>query len=319
MEDEIATQQVQDSKVDVMIGGGSVHFVPLSHSAAESGYIVATNATQLRAAVAGGAKKVLAHLVPNAFPYYLDRKRINADLPTLSESVTLATRVLAATKKPYVLVVEGSQIDIGMHEHDAAAAAWDAIEFWDAISMTLDEADKDKQTVVLVVADHDTGGLSLGASGSYDLNMHQIAAASMSIGAMADLALSGQVDVATVLSTYAEVASLSASEANMIAAAGSDRAALIAAISAIVSQRTGLSWGTSSHTATNVVTFAYDPRSMTAATASRQLLLPPPVIDNTDIAKLIAKIANLDMSKPPPNNIKATKSHLNTKTHWDRD
>ena len=56
-------------------------------------------------------------------------------------------------------MVEGSQIDWTSHDNNAvvnSSRKW--FDFNDAINTTLEFADKDKNTLVVVTADHETGG-----------------------------------------------------------------------------------------------------------------------------------------------------------------
>lgn len=58
-------------------------------------------------------------------------------------------------------MVEGSQIDWGGHANDAAYAINEMIDFDKAIGAALDFAEKDGNTLVIITADHETGGMSL--------------------------------------------------------------------------------------------------------------------------------------------------------------
>lgn len=64
----------------------------------------------------------------------------------------------------FFLMVEGSQIDWGGHDNDADYLISELIDFDDAIGAALDFAEKDGNTLVIVTADHETGGFTLAAS-----------------------------------------------------------------------------------------------------------------------------------------------------------
>ena len=58
-------------------------------------------------------------------------------------------------------MVEGSQIDWGAHQNDAGFLISEMLDFDQAIGKALEFAVKDRHTLVIVTADHETGGLSL--------------------------------------------------------------------------------------------------------------------------------------------------------------
>lgn len=58
-------------------------------------------------------------------------------------------------------MIEGSQIDWGAHNNDSAHTLAEAIDFDDAAGAVLEWAKKDKNTLVIITADHECGGLTL--------------------------------------------------------------------------------------------------------------------------------------------------------------
>jgi len=64
----------------------------------------------------------------------------------------------------FFLMVEGSQIDWGGHANDADYLISELIDFDDAIGKALDFAEKDGNTLVIVTADHETGGFTLSST-----------------------------------------------------------------------------------------------------------------------------------------------------------
>lgn len=61
----------------------------------------------------------------------------------------------------FFIMVEGSQIDWAGHDNDAEYLISELIDFDDAIGKALDFAEKDENTLVIVTADHETGGFTL--------------------------------------------------------------------------------------------------------------------------------------------------------------
>jgi alkaline phosphatase len=71
---------------------------------------------------------------------------------------------LSSTKEGFFLMVEGSQIDWGGHENDFMYMVTELWDFNETINVVLDMAAKDPDLLVLVTADHETGGLALNES-----------------------------------------------------------------------------------------------------------------------------------------------------------
>lgn len=65
------------------------------------------------------------------------------------------------SKKGFFMMVEGSQIDWGCHQNDASFTVKEMLDFDRAIAKALEFAVKDRNTLVIVTADHETGGMSL--------------------------------------------------------------------------------------------------------------------------------------------------------------
>lgn len=79
----------------------------------------------------------------------------------LNKASTLAQRNLEKYYKNSLLMIEGSQIDWGGHDNDYTYMKEELLDFNSVINEVLDWAKKDKNTLVIVTADHETGGLSL--------------------------------------------------------------------------------------------------------------------------------------------------------------
>jgi alkaline phosphatase len=80
-------------------------------------------------------------------------------LPAASEfaAKTLADR----SEKGFFLMVEGSQIDWGGHANNADYIITEVLDFDRAIGKILDFAQKDGETLVVITADHETGGFAI--------------------------------------------------------------------------------------------------------------------------------------------------------------
>jgi len=112
-------------------------------------------------------EKVYALFGDLAMPYNLDR---NDDLmPSLEEMTKKALEILSQNENGFFLMVEGSQIDWAAHINDAIGCITEYIAFDNAVGVALEFAKKDKNTTVIIIPDHGTGGFSVGR---YDLKSY---------------------------------------------------------------------------------------------------------------------------------------------------
>jgi len=166
-EPRIAEQQVY-SGADVLIGGGWENFVPNSETdskrpdeldllaaARSRGYQVVQTAEEFRNS---SDTRILALLQAGALTTHDPE-------PSLAELTAKAIRVLKGTGKNYFLMVEGGQIDWGGHANDIEQVVDQMVKFDEAIAVAADFAREDGQTLVLVTADHETGGLKITPKG----------------------------------------------------------------------------------------------------------------------------------------------------------
>ncbi|MCP4460285.1 MAG: alkaline phosphatase [Cytophagales bacterium] len=87
----------------------------------------------------------------------------------LSNAVKLAIDYCSTSNDPFFLMVEGSQIDWGGHENEPDYLISELLDFDKTIGAVLDFAERDGNTLVIVTADHETGGFTL-ATKDHDYN-----------------------------------------------------------------------------------------------------------------------------------------------------
>ena len=185
-ENEIAIDQV-NSGFEYYAGGGYRHFVAkenpqglkskrkddrdLVAELKDKGYttFVGENSRDaFRALTPQKGQKVFAALAYSALAYEIDRRNSLAGpnaMPSLAELTDKGIEVLANQDKPFFFMVEGGKIDWAAHCHDAAATIWDTLAFDDAIAKAFDFYQKHpKETLIIVAADHETGGMAMGIS-----------------------------------------------------------------------------------------------------------------------------------------------------------
>ncbi|MBC7425050.1 MAG: alkaline phosphatase [Bacteroidia bacterium] len=88
-------------------------------------------------------------------------KYMNGRGDFLPDATRSAVHSLNSNKKGFFLMVEGSQIDWGGHNNDLPYVISETVDFDHAVKQALDFAVADGNTLVIVTADHETGGLGL--------------------------------------------------------------------------------------------------------------------------------------------------------------
>jgi len=166
-EADIAVQML-DAKMDVLFGGGRKYWLPKSvdggvrkdhrnflAEARQMGYRIVQDRK--------GMKSVSSGPVIGLFSE--DAMTTVAPEPSLAEMTRAALRILTDGSEdasaPFVLLVEGSQIDWACHINNANACVRQTLLFDMAVREVLKFAVLDQHTLVLVTADHETGGLVL--------------------------------------------------------------------------------------------------------------------------------------------------------------
>ena len=167
MHQEIAAQ-LSTSEIDYFAGGGLGYFVDsirtdgMDYLATlkESGFNLET-------------EELTANLEPGQkYAFLLGQEAMPTMLQGRGDFLPKATRsaidLLSADGSNFFLMVEGSMIDWGGHGNDAEYLISEMIDFDDAIGVALDYAEKQGNTLVIVTADHETGGFTLSSGDNYD-------------------------------------------------------------------------------------------------------------------------------------------------------
>jgi alkaline phosphatase len=158
MEEEIAADFL-NTDIDVFIGGGKQFFTTrgdgqdLTKELQEKGYTIAFSMEEVAKVTDG---KLAALTADNANPKYSEGR---GDM--LPNATAKALELLSKNEEGFFLMVEGSQIDWGGHANDIQYVVDEMLDFDRAIAKALEFAAKDKHTLVVVTADHETGGLTL--------------------------------------------------------------------------------------------------------------------------------------------------------------
>ena len=92
-------------------------------------------------------------------------KMLNGRGDFLPNATQMAAEQLSQNKQGFFLMIEGAQIDWGGHANNADYLISELIDFDNAIGVALDFAKQNGETLVIVTADHETGGFTLANDG----------------------------------------------------------------------------------------------------------------------------------------------------------
>ena len=156
-------------------------------SAKEQGYTIARGIEDYKQN-GKNAKKLMLYQkeVATDLPYAIDREE--GDL-TLAQITEAGIEYLSKkSKKGFFFMVEGGKIDYASHSDDGATMVNEVIDFDNAIKVAYEFYKKHpNETLIVVTADHETGGLVLGYSGAYALNLKALAGQKVSSDRMASI------------------------------------------------------------------------------------------------------------------------------------
>lgn len=243
-----------DTNADVFLGGGQKYFsTELLAQFTAKGYQHITRFEDLATIT---QPKVLGLFAQVQLPWAIDEK----DAKKLSTLTQKALSLLSQNEQGFVLLVEGSLIDWAGHNNDIATAMGEMDEFSNAIEVVEQFVREHPDTLMVITADHNTGGLSIGVDGNYNWNPEILRNISASSDTLALAAITGeqwQADLARGLGfelTEEEIATL-----NTARMQGAETMAV--AIRHVIDKRTDTGWTTDGHTGTDVQVFAAGPAS----------------------------------------------------------
>lgn len=212
-----------------------------------------------------------------ALPYAIDRKK---DELSLANIVDIAIQYLSSYDK-FFLMAEGGKIDYAGHANDGATNIHETLDLDEAVQVAYRFYEQHPdETLIVITADHETGGLALGNGHSLDLQVLQYQQCSSDIlsSRLSDLQkqyakqltweqVKNLISENTGLYTKVSIdeeddAALQHAYQQMMRAQSSvktlyaDINALAAKALEILNKKAGLGWTTGSHTATAVPIYA---------------------------------------------------------------
>lgn len=153
---EIARDYLEQTRPNVLLGGGGKGMSP--EAARAAGYTVVTNRAGLQALDLSSESHVSGQFGHDNLPFELDG---SGDLPGLVEMAAAALDLLDEDPDGFFLMLEGGRIDHAGHSHDLARNMRETLTFDEAVRAVVAWAARRGDTLVIVTADHETGGLKV--------------------------------------------------------------------------------------------------------------------------------------------------------------
>lgn len=240
--------------VDVMLGGGTEYFERKDRNIVteflQAGYQFADSYAALLNYTEG--QNLLGLFAPVGLPWALDDARKHR-LSFLTEH---AIKHLE-NEKGFFLLIEASQVDWAGHANDIASAMAEMDDLATTMALVERYVTQHPDTLVVLTADHSTGGLTIAAGGDYRWDPSWIRNMKSSVTAMAAQVLN-QRDIGRFIAqqvgfelTQDEIAELNTMRNEQ------DQRAREQIIKNVIDARTNTGWTTSGHTGIDVPVFAF--------------------------------------------------------------
>lgn len=156
--EEISRQQVENSNLDLLWAAKSDYVS--EEYANEYGWTYLDSLADFEALEEGERSF-------GQFEGEIWREQSGADSPTLSAMTEKAVDMLDDDPDGFFLMVEGAHIDKNSHNNNGEGMTAAAMEFNRAINWAYDYADAHGDTLIVITADHETGGIEQEANGDF--------------------------------------------------------------------------------------------------------------------------------------------------------
>ena len=226
-----------------------------------------------------------------SFSYDIDRDK-NLK-PSLAEMTEKSLDILSKNDKGFFLMVEGSEVDWAAHSNDPVALLSEIKAFDDAVKVAKDFADKKGDTVILIAADHGTGGVTFGhrnITKGYDkapLNEFTdiISNAKISVTKASEEINEEKSNVKEIMEKDFGINNLTEEELNFI----KNEKDIVSAMGRVISERSHIAWTTGGHVGGDVGLYCYS----TAKDAKKLM----GTVHNYEIGRYVEDILDIDLDK----------------------
>lgn len=158
----IARQMLLETKPEVILGGGRKAFEKegLLPAAQTQGYQVVRTLAEMKALDLSKVKRILGLFADDELQYEVQRPA-NSNEPHLTDLAAAALTVLNNDPRGFFLMIEGANIDHACHATNLDWLLGEMVEFNRTVELVLKWADAHPGTLVLITADHETGGIEI--------------------------------------------------------------------------------------------------------------------------------------------------------------
>ncbi len=158
--------QLSESQVDFFIGGGEKHFTKRNDKknliTEMKDWEFVNGLNQFDSSTSMKVGYFISYDEP---PSLIEGRK-----PRLDIGLNSMLKKLNSLNEPFFLLVEGSQVDWGGHDNDLEYITSEYIEFDRAIGVALKFVNENPNTLLVVTADHETGGLGITSKNVEKLN-----------------------------------------------------------------------------------------------------------------------------------------------------
>ena len=274
--DDIANDYIDNKiagklPVDLMLGGGTQYFIRddrnLVDEFKQASYQYGDDIQNLGQITQVPAIGLYA---PKGLPFALDEN------PTRLKQLTAKAFDLldGQNNKGFFVMIEGSQIDWCGHANDIACAMAEMDDFAKSIETAKAYVDNNPDTILVITADHSTGGLTIGAHGQYKWETDIIKGVKATAGTLTKLLMESD-NLKTVWQANTSIEFTAENEIKLKQAKAMGEKTLNLAVKSIINDLSFTGWTTGGHTASDVQVFAYGKNSDDFVGSQ----------NNTDIAK----------------------------------
>lgn len=244
--------------VDVLLGGGLKHMQredrDLVSEFRQTGYEIALNRSEL---LGMQGEQLLGLFAPDGMSRAWDR---DDETPSLAEMTQAALKSLDQNPQGFFLMVEGSEIDWAGHDNSIVGVISEMEDFIAAVNVVLDFARQNRDTLVIITSDHETGGMSLGRDNIYRWDPRPLHGVTSTPAAMTARFLAGDEFLSAFIAKNVPF-ELSQTETETLDATPRDGTAVRDAIIDLFNKRTLTGWSSSGHTGVDVPLYVFGPGS----------------------------------------------------------
>jgi len=154
-------KELLSSEIDFFAGGGLQYFISTDGTDYfKKNNIEMYNSELSRIKKPEAGKRYGFLMAMDGLPAMLDGRG-----DYLPKASGIALDYLSKSEQGFILMIEGAQIDWAGHSNNTDYLLTEMLDFEEAVQVAYNFAKKDKNTLLIVTADHETGGFTLGASG----------------------------------------------------------------------------------------------------------------------------------------------------------